>query len=187
MIIKVSTDTHPYDIVLENGALSRISEYLDLKRKVLVVTDSGVPSEYAETVASESLCPVTVTIPSGENSKNIDTFSRLLSVMLENGFTRHDCVVAVGGGVVGDIGGFAAATYMRGIDYYSIPTTLLSQVDSSIGGKTAIDFGGVKNSVGAFYQPAKVVIDPSALRTLPERHIHAGLAESVKMAAIFPD
>ena len=103
--------------------------------------------------------------------------------MLDKSFTRGDCVVAVGGGVVGDLSGFAASCYMRGVDFYNIPTTLLSQVDSSIGGKTAIDFGGVKNIVGAFYQPKKVIIDPEVLETLSRRQLMAGLAEAIKMAA----
>ena len=102
--------------------------------------------------------------------------------MLNHGFSRKDCVVAVGGGVVGDLSGFAASAYMRGIDFYNIPTTLLSQIDSSIGGKTAINFGGVKNIVGAFYQPKKVIIDPDLLKSLPPRQISNGLAEAVKMA-----
>lgn len=183
MIIPVHSKNGDYDIVLQSGALDSIGEYLDLDRKVLVVTDSGVPSEYSEKVVSASRQAVKVCIPEGEHSKSIDRFSTLLSAMLRAGFSRGDCVVAVGGGVVGDLSGFAASCYMRGIDFYNIPTTLLSQVDSSIGGKTAIDFEGVKNIVGAFYQPKKVVVDPSTLNTLDERQIHAGLAESVKMAA----
>jgi 3-dehydroquinate synthase len=102
--------------------------------------------------------------------------------MLDNGFSRKDCVVAVGGGVVGDLSGLAASMYMRGVDFYNIPTTLLSQIDSSIGGKTAINFGGVKNVVGAFYQPKRVLIDPELLNTLPPRQISNGLAEAIKMA-----
>ena len=102
--------------------------------------------------------------------------------MVKNGFTRSDCVVAVGGGVVGDMAGFAAASYMRGIDFYNIPTTVLSQVDSSVGGKVAIDFEGYKNLVGAFYPPKAVIIDSDTLKTLPERQISNGLAESVKMS-----
>ena len=103
--------------------------------------------------------------------------------MLKNEFTRTDCVVAVGGGVVGDLGGFVAASYMRGIDFYNVPTTLLSQLDSSIGGKVAIDLDGIKNCVGAFYQPKKVVIDPDTLKTLDKRQKMAGLCEGIKMFA----
>ena len=102
--------------------------------------------------------------------------------MIDLGMTRTDCLVAVGGGVIGDLGGFAAASYMRGIDFYNIPTTLLSQVDSSIGGKCAINLGGVKNIVGSFYQPKGVIVDPDLLATLPERHMANGMAEVIKMA-----
>jgi 3-dehydroquinate synthase len=102
--------------------------------------------------------------------------------MLDHDFSRKDCVVAVGGGVIGDLSGFAASAYMRGIDFYNIPTTLLSQIDSSIGGKTAINLGGTKNIVGAFYQPKKVLIDPDLLKTLPQRQMANGLAEAIKMS-----
>ena len=102
--------------------------------------------------------------------------------MLDFGMTRSDCAVAVGGGVVGDLTGFAAASFMRGIDFYNVPTTLLSQVDSSIGGKTAVNLGVVKNIVGAFYQPKAVLIDTDVLKTLSKRHYAAGLAEAVKMS-----
>ncbi len=183
MIIPVKSDFRNYDIILENGALNHIGELLDLERKALIVTDSGVPAQYAETVASQCTCPVIVTIPQGEQSKCMREFEHLLSEMLNASFTRGDCVVAVGGGVVGDLSGFAASCYMRGVDFYNIPTTLLSQVDSSIGGKTAIDFGGAKNIVGAFYQPMRVVIDPDVLETLSHRQLMAGLAEAIKMAA----
>ena len=182
MILPVSLDEHSYDIVVERGALSRIGELLPLNRKVLVVTDSGVPEQYSNAVLSAALDATLLVLPSGEENKNIQSYTKILDTLLENSFTRTDCVVAVGGGVVGDISGFAAASYMRGIDFYNIPTTLLSQVDSSIGGKTGIDYHGVKNIVGAFHQPKKVVIDSSTLKTLDSRQLHAGLAESIKMS-----
>ncbi len=181
-VICVKTPNGSYDITLGAGALSTADKVLNLNRRVLVVTDDGVPSEYARAVAGKCLSPTLVTIPQGEKSKSFENLRLLLSAMLENGFTRGDCVVAVGGGVVGDLCGFAASCYMRGIDFYNIPTTLLSQVDSSIGGKTAIDFEGVKNVVGAFYQPKAVLIDTDTLKTLDERQLRAGLAEAVKMA-----
>lgn len=182
MIIPVKTTLGGYDIVLERGALQRVEEYLNLNRKVLIVTDSGVPESYVKAVAKKCKSPKIFTFPQGEQSKNFDTYKDILSALCEGEFTRSDCVVAVGGGVVGDMAGFAAASYMRGIDFYNIPTTLLSQVDSSIGGKTAIDFMGYKNIVGAFYQPKCVIIDSDTLKTLPSRQISNGLAESVKMA-----
>lgn len=182
MTIQVKTSGGGYPIYLERGVLGKAGSLLNLNRKVLVVTDSGVPARYAEAVAAQCKEPTVVTIPQGEHSKNIHTFTLLLEKLVENGFTRTDCVVAVGGGVVGDLSGFAASAFMRGIAFYNIPTTVLSQVDSSIGGKTAIDFMGIKNIVGAFYPPQAVLIDPDVLVTLPARQIANGLAESVKMS-----
>jgi len=182
MELTVKTSTGSYKIYLERGALNKAHELLNLERRVLIVTDSGVPKVYAETVAKVSKNPYIVTVQEGEASKNMDNFKLLLETLTKYGFTRSDCVVAVGGGVVGDLAGFTAACYMRGIDFYNIPTTLLSQVDSSIGGKTAIDFGGYKNIVGAFYPPKCVIIDSETLKTLPDRQISNGLSESVKMS-----
>lgn len=182
MLLPVSVGSQVYLIVLERGALQNVGKHLDLRRRVLIVTDDGVPAQYAAQVAAQCKAPTCITLPQGEQSKQLSALSRLLSAMLEAGLTRGDCVVAVGGGVVGDLSGFAASCYMRGIDFYNIPTTLLAQVDSSIGGKTAIDFGGVKNSVGAFYPPKCVLIDPDVLQTLPARQLAAGYAEIVKMA-----
>ena len=182
MILPVKTSNGGYDIVLERGILTNLNNYLNLNRRVLIVTDSGVPNKYSITVKNQCDNGYIVTIPQGEESKNFDNYKMLLSKMVEFGFTRTDCVVAVGGGVVGDLAGFVASSFMRGIDFYNIPTTVLSQVDSSIGGKVAIDFEGYKNIVGAFYPPKAVIIDPDTLRTLPERQISNGLAESVKMS-----
>lgn len=182
MILPVKIASSPYDVVIEKGALNNIGEYLDLERKVLVVTDDGVPSEYAQKVLTSCKEGLLCVLKQGENSKNFDNFKSLLSLMLDNSFARGDCVVAVGGGVVGDLAGFVASCYMRGVDFYNIPTTLLAQVDSSIGGKTAIDFEGVKNIVGSFYQPKKVVVDVDLLSTLDERIFKEGLAETIKMA-----
>jgi len=182
MTIHMNLGADSYDIVAERGILEKAGEHLNLNRRVLVVTDSGVPEKYAKTLAAQCKEPFICTVDEGEGSKSLETFGKLLQCMLEHGFSRKDCVVAVGGGVVGDLSGFAASAYMRGIDFYNIPTTLLSQIDSSIGGKTAVNLGGVKNIVGAFYQPKKVLVDPELLRTLPERQISNGLAEAVKMA-----
>ena len=182
MKIHMNLDKDSYDIVVKRGILGAANQHLNLGRRVLIVTDTGVPKEYADTVAKQCKESFICTVEMGEASKSIDVFQKLLQMMLNNGFSRNDCVVAVGGGVVGDLSGFAASAYMRGIDFYNIPTTLLSQIDSSIGGKTAINFGGVKNIVGAFYQPKKVLIDPLLLDTLPARQFSNGLAEAVKMA-----
>ncbi len=182
MILPVKTQNGGYNIYLERGALSRAHKYFNLERKVLIVTDSGVPREYAECIAAQCKESIITMFPEGEASKSFDTYKGLLEALVQSEFTRSDCVVAVGGGVVGDMAGFAAATFMRGIDFYNIPTTVLSQVDSSVGGKTAIDFMGLKNIVGAFHQPSGVIIDPDTLKTLPKRQISNGLAEAVKMS-----
>ncbi len=187
MEIAVELGKNSYTVTVERGSLQYANRYMHLDRRVLVVTDSGVPAQYAETVASCCAQPTIVTIPQGEESKNIKEFENLCRVMLQHGFTRTDCVVAVGGGVVGDLAGFAAAAFMRGIDFYNVPTTVLSQVDSSIGGKVAIDLDGIKNCVGAFHQPKAVLIDPDVLQTLPPRQIANGLAEAVKMAVNFDE
>ena len=187
MIIPLNLGADSYDITLERGAVKRTAEIFKIKGKVFVVTDSGVPEAYARTVAAQFDESFIFTFPEGEQSKNFDTYKAICEKLLEHSFTRKDAVIAVGGGVTGDMAGFAAATYMRGIDFYNIPTTLLSQVDSSIGGKTAIDLGNVKNIIGAFHQPKAVIIDPDVLDTLPERHVKNGLAESIKMAMCFDE
>lgn len=183
MVINVKTDGGSYNITLKRNALKEINTILNVKGKALIVTDSGVPKEYIEAVSNQLEQSIVYTFPQGEKSKNFETYSALLKTLAENNFDRSDCVIAVGGGVTGDMAGFTASTYMRGIKFYNIPTTLLSQVDSSIGGKTAIDFLGYKNLVGAFYQPNAVIIDPEVLKTLPKRQFNNGLCESIKMAA----
>lgn len=182
MIIPLNLGEQSYDIVLERGALNKASEYLNLNRKCLIVTDSGVPSEYSQAIKNQAKEGYICVIPQGEKSKSFDNYKMLLEKMIEYSFTRTDCVVAVGGGVVGDLSGFVASSYMRGVDFYNIPTTLLSQVDSSIGGKVAIDVSGVKNIIGAFYQPKKVLIDSDTLKTLEIRQVNAGLCEAIKMS-----
>lgn len=182
MTIHMNLGRDSYDIVVERGILAKANQHLNLNRRVLIVTDTGVPAAYAEALAGQCKKGVICTVEMGEGSKSLDAFGHLLQTMLDQGFSRKDCVAAVGGGVVGDLAGFAASAYMRGIDFYNIPTTLLSQIDSSIGGKTAVNFGGVKNIVGAFYQPRKVLIDPDLLNSLPPRQIANGLAEAIKMS-----
>ena len=183
MTLHVNLGENSYDIIIERGVLSKAGEYLDLDRKALIVTDTGVPARYSAAVSATAKGSYVFTLEQGEQSKNFDNLQAILALMTDCGFDRGDCVVAVGGGVCGDIAGFAAAVYMRGIDFYNIPTTLLSQVDSSVGGKTAIDFHGMKNLIGAFKQPKRVLIDPETLKTLPLRQINNGLCEALKMSA----
>lgn len=184
MILSVDLGPRSYDVIIERGALSRGGAIFDLHRKVMIVTDSGVPQSYVQTIARQCQTPFVFTFPQGEASKTVHTWTEILDRLVAERFTRTDCVVAVGGGVAGDMGGFAAAAYFRGIDFYNIPTTLLAQIDSSVGGKVAVDHQGYKNLVGAFWQPKGVLIDPDVLSTLPARQMSAGAAEAVKTALI---
>ncbi len=171
-----------YDIIIERGAINKIASLTGIKGKVLVVTDDGVPCGYSQKIAAQFENSFIYTVPHGEGSKSLEIFGKILSFMLEKNFTRKDSVIACGGGVVGDLSGFVSACYMRGISFYNFPTTVLSQVDSSVGGKTAVNLDGIKNPVGAFHQPKMVIIDPDVLNTLPERQISNGLVEAVKMS-----
>ncbi len=180
--IIVKTSASNYEIVLKNELLKNIEQYLNLERKILIITDDGIPSTYLDLVKVKCKNSYIYCIHQGEKSKNFDNYQKILLFLIEHQFTRFDAIIALGGGVVGDLSGFVASTYLRGIDYYQIPTTLLSQVDSSIGGKTAIDIKDYKNLVGAFYPPKKVLIDPLTLLTLDKRQLHAGLVEALKMS-----
>lgn len=185
MSVRVNLGEKSYDVVIEKGVFKKAENLLNLERKVLIVSDDGVPPSYARELSAKCKVPVVYVIQSGENHKNLETMQSLFQVMLDNNFNRKDCVVALGGGLVGDLAGFTAASYMRGIDFYNIPTTVLSCVDSSVGGKTAVNFGGVKNIIGAFWQPKKVLIDEELLKTLPARQVSNGLSEALKMSLTF--
>ena len=187
VVIPMNLGADSYDITLGRGVLRKAGEILNLRRKVMIVTDDGVPEKWPRMLAEQCEEADVFRMRAGEKSKNLDTFREVLRRMLAFGMRRGDCVAAVGGGVPGDLAGFSAACYMRGIDFYNCPTTVLSQVDSSIGGKTAVDLDGIKNIVGAFHQPKAVLIDPEVLSTLPPRQTANGLAEAVKMALCFDE
>ena len=178
--LTMNLGSRSYEIILRRGALQNLYQFANLNRRVAVVTDSGVPEIYARQVADQCRESVIITVPQGEASKSMKTLESVLNQMLAFGMGRGDLVIAVGGGVVGDLAGFAAAIYMRGIDFINCPTTTLSMIDSSIGGKTAVDLGDTKNIVGAFWQPKLVIVDADTLSTLPRRHYINGLAEAVK-------
>ena len=185
MKLTMQLKSRSYDIILKGGCLANLHQFTNVQnRKVFVLTDDGVPRQYAETIAAQCPDSTIYTIPQGEGSKCLKVYGQILQGMLEFGMDRKDPLVAVGGGVVGDLGGFCAASYMRGIDFVNCPTTVLAQVDSSIGGKTAIDLGATKNIVGAFWQPKVVLVDFDTLATLPRRHVVNGLAEALKTALI---
>lgn len=177
-----------YEVTVEPGALARVGEIAGSSgaHRYAVVTDDNVGPLYAARVhdAIGAARTTVLTIPSGEAHKTRETWARLTDELLAAGFGRDSLIVALGGGVVGDVAGFVAATYMRGIPYIQVPTTLLAMVDASIGGKTGVDTPAGKNLVGAFHQPLAVVADPSVLATLPREHLRAGFAEVIKHGAI---
>lgn len=189
--VHLNLDERSYDIDIGDGKLSSVGgvlKTLDAGGRVAVVTDSNVGPLYAATV-SQSLEEAgfvarTFTVPAGEPSKCAGELEELWDGFVAFEMDRGSSVVALGGGVVGDLAGFAAATYMRGIRCIQVPTTMLACVDSSVGGKTAIDLESGKNLVGAFHQPAAVLIDPSTLKTLGGRELRAGLAEVIKHGLI---
>lgn len=175
-------------IRIERGALDNagalVSGLISEASQVFLVSETGVPDVWKEKLRGQFPGSPMFIFDEGEQSKCMQVYERLLTWLAEHKATRKDMIVALGGGVTGDLAGFAAATYMRGIQYVNIPTTVLSQVDSSIGGKTAIDLGGIKNIVGAFHQPSMVLIDPDTLSTLSGRQLANGLAEAVKTGMI---
>lgn len=178
---------HSETIIQIKGGRTSVGEYFNLQRKVLIVTDEGVPKEYAHGVLEQCKDGTIYAVKAGEESKSFETLQEILQLLLDKHFTREDVVIAVGGGVVGDLTGLAASLYARGIDWYNVPTTVLSQVDASVGGKTAINLGGYKNMVGTFYQPEGVLIDSEVLNTLPKRQIVNGLIEALKMGMIMDE
>ena len=190
--LSIHKDGKPcYDIVYSTDTDSLVRELTRLgfeKRRSCVVTDSNVAPLYAEQIAKElerlGRKPLIYVIPAGEENKTLDQIRALLRVLVENHFDRSSYLVALGGGVVGDMTGFAASIYMRGIEFIQIPTTLLSQADSSIGGKTGVDFDGFKNMVGAFKMPALVWANVDFLKTLDSRQFASGFAEIMKSALI---
>lgn len=191
-IINVLYQNKPcYDIYIEDsfGALADALEPFALAdRKVCIVTDSNVDPLYGAEVedmigAISGEC-VRYVFPAGEESKTLDTVKEIYKFLIGNHFNRRDLLIALGGGVVGDLTGYTAATYLRGIEFIQIPTTLLSQADSSIGGKTGVDFDGYKNMVGAFYMPRLVYMNMATLQSLNDRQFYSGFAEVMKSALI---
>lgn len=180
-----------YDIVIRESFADlpdELESYDIAQRKICIVADSNIDSIFGGEVKNllEKRCAKVVgfTFPAGEGQKNLETVSKLYEFLINNHFDRKDMLIALGGGVTGDLTGFAAATYLRGIDFVQVPTSLLAQVDSSIGGKTGVDFQAYKNMVGAFYMPKLVYININTLKSLSERQFHSGLGEVIKHGLI---
>ena len=189
--LRVDLDARSYDILVGPGLIGRAGEEirpLMRRKQAVIVTDESVAryhlAELESSLANAGIAHQAVVLPPGEGTKDLAHFGRLVDEVLGLGIERGTMLVALGGGVIGDIAGFAAATLLRGIDFVQIPTTLLAQVDSSVGGKTAINTAVGKNLLGAFYQPRLVLADTAALGTLPRRELRAGYAEIVKYGLI---
>ena len=190
-IVPVTLGARSYDIVLHPGLLATVGDRLSAittSPKIGVVTDRHVASRYLQGIL-RSLCkagydPIPIILPPGERTKTLSTIAKILDELAKHKFERQSLLLALGGGVVGDVTGFAAAIYLRGIPFVQVPTSLVAQVDSSVGGKTGVDHRLGKNLIGAFYQPRAVWIDPLTLRTLPHRELIAGLAEVIKYGII---
>ena len=180
-----------YKIEIERGLLPHIGEKirkLTKAQKIAVITDNHVQAIYGDKIR-ESLQQGDfhvriIEMPAGEENKNIHVLEGVYNELCDFNLSRDDAIVTFSGGVPGDLGGFAAASYMRGVPFFQVPTTILAQIDSSVGGKVAIDLPGGKNLAGAFYQPKGVFIDPDLLDTLPTRYVHDGLAEALKYGCI---
>ncbi len=189
--ITINLGLHSYDIAIGEGLLPGIGsacKAMGLGSNVAVVTNPTVSTLYSDVVISAlkdaGFSPFVIEIQDGEEYKNCSTLQRIYDCLIDAGMDRRSFIIALGGGVVGDIAGFASATFLRGIPFIQIPTTLLAQVDSSVGGKTGIDHPSGKNLIGAFYQPHLVFSDTGTLKTLEKRHYLAGLAEVVKYGVV---
>ncbi|MEE8157505.1 MAG: 3-dehydroquinate synthase family protein, partial [Gammaproteobacteria bacterium] len=181
--VEVSLGTRSYPIRVGRGLLNDATSYgEDIGRQVLIVTDENVAPLYLERIsiplADRELA--SLILPAGESNKTLLQAARIIDVLINRGMRRDACIVALGGGVVGDMAGFAASCYMRGIAWVQVPTTLLAQVDASIGGKTGVNHPEGKNLIGSFHQPRAVLTDTETLDTLADREYRAGLAEVIK-------
>jgi 3-dehydroquinate synthase len=191
-IVQVPLGSRSYAIKVGGGLLSRLGAecaQLKLGQRCAVITDSNVGKKFAKaalkSLSASGFQPVLITVPAGEKSKRIAVVEKCYDQLAAHRLERKSFIVALGGGVVGDLAGFVAATYLRGIPFVQVPTTLLAQVDSSVGGKTGVNLKAGKNLVGAFYQPQLVLCDLDALKTLPKREYISGLAEVIKYGVIY--
>lgn len=182
--VHVPLQEDSYDVLIEKGLLSHIEDFLDTTKEYVIITDSNIPKEYIEAFTSKLNILHTYIMNPGETLKKANEVHTVIEDMLEKNFTRSTTLIAIGGGVVGDFTGFIASIYMRGIDFVQVPTSLLAQVDSSVGGKVGINTPQMKNAVGSFHQPKVVLIDPNTLSTLEPRHFSNGMAELIKHGVI---
>ena len=182
--VHISLKENGYDVLIQKGLLNSIDEYIDKTKEIVIITDDNIPRKYLNIIKPKLNNPLTLFVPQGEQSKSMETAYLLLNKLVENKITRGVLIIALGGGVIGDLAGFVASIYMRGVDYIQIPTTLLSQIDSSVGGKVGINAEEMKNAIGSFKQPKLVLIDPNTLETLTDRQISSGVSEMIKYGVI---
>lgn len=171
-------------VIIEKGCTNHLKDYHVFNGKIMVISDDNIPMSLKERILSQFDHAILVEVKQGEESKSFDTYQMLMTKLLELEFSRKDTILALGGGVIGDLSGFVASTYKRGCHFVSIPTTTLSQIDSSIGGKVAINHNGIKNCIGNFYHPEVVFVDVNTLETLSKRHFYNGLVEALKAGCI---
>ena len=188
--IKVNLKNNSYPVIISKNLLNNtgaeIKKIIPKAKKFLLITDKNIPKSYIHSILSslKTKEKYLFILTAGEKSKNMNFTNRIIEKLFKYNFNRDDCIIALGGGVIGDLSGFAGSIFKRGINLVQIPTTLLAQVDSSIGGKTGINSREGKNMIGTFYQPKLVLIDPHTLKSLPHRHLVAGYAEILKYALI---
>ncbi|TJX14213.1 3-dehydroquinate synthase [Tissierella creatinini] len=184
-VIPIDLDENSYDIIIGENLINNLDDILSIKdERNFILTDRNVDMIYGDKLHNLKHF-FKLTIEPGEKSKSIDVAIDVLRQMLEKGLTRKSTVIAFGGGVVGDLAGFCSSIYMRGISFIQIPTTLLAQVDSSVGGKTGVNLNDYKNIIGSFYQPKKVIIDVELLSTLPKKELMSGIGEIIKYGLIY--
>lgn len=191
-VITVELPQQSYDIVVTSGGVGHLGDWmqpLNLGKKVLLVSNPIVFKQYGEqaiaSLTAAGFQVIHVLLPAGERYKTLNSIQKIYDVALENRLERSSTIVALGGGVIGDMSGFAAATWLRGIHFVQVPTSLLAMVDAAIGGKTGVNHPRGKNLIGAFHQPRRVLIDPQVLNTLPAREFRAGMAEVIKYGVIW--
>lgn len=182
--IHVPIKGNSYDVIIGKGLLNNIEDHIDTSREYVIITDNNIPKDYITFITDKCTVNGIYVIAPGEQSKSMETANLVLNQLVDDGVSRSTTIIALGGGVVGDLAGFVASTYMRGVGFIQIPTSLLSQVDSSVGGKVGINAANMKNAIGSFYQPEIVLIDPNTLNTLEERHFNNGVAEIIKHGLI---
>ncbi len=173
-----------YTVHIGKGIIDRLDNWLDPKRQYVLILDSGIPEFYKIRIQRQLKNVLTIVFPQGETHKSLEEFQRIVEILVKNNIDRSATIIALGGGVTGDLAGFVASTYLRGIPFIQIPTTLLAQIDSGIGGKVAVNIRNTKNVIGTVYPPETVIVDPEVLSTIDRRQFASGMAELIKYGMI---